>query len=134
MTVIVRTHRPQDLAGVIELLESSGMLGTVPQDLQGAIDLIGSDGAVVLVAEADGRVVGHLLLTRATLVCDDGAERPILTLAPMAVLPEWQGRGVGSSLVRAAVERATAAGELLVNDALEQDVARRLETQLAQDA
>ncbi len=70
--------------------------------------------AFSFVAEIDGRVVGHLLLTRAALVADDGTEQPILTLAPMAVLPEWQGRGVGSALVRAAVERAAAAGEPLI--------------------
>jgi transitional endoplasmic reticulum ATPase len=58
MAVIVRPHRPQDLAGVIELLEGSAMLGTARQDLQEAIDLIGSDEAVVLVAEADGHLVG----------------------------------------------------------------------------
>ena len=43
---------------MIELLEGSAMLGTAPQDLQEAIDLIGSDEAVVLVAEADGHLVG----------------------------------------------------------------------------
>jgi transitional endoplasmic reticulum ATPase len=58
MAVITRTHRPHDLAGVIELLEGSAMLGTARQDLQEAIDLIGSDEAVVLVAEADGHLVG----------------------------------------------------------------------------
>jgi transitional endoplasmic reticulum ATPase len=58
MAVIVRPHRPQDLAGVIELLEGSAMLGSAPQDLHEAIDLIGSDDAVVLVAEADGHLVG----------------------------------------------------------------------------
>jgi transitional endoplasmic reticulum ATPase len=58
MAANVRLHRAQDLAGVIELIEGSAMLGTAPQDLQEAIDLIGSDGAVVLVAEADGHLVG----------------------------------------------------------------------------
>jgi transitional endoplasmic reticulum ATPase len=58
MAVNVRPHRPQDLAGVIEFLEGSAMLGTAPQGLQEAIDLIGSDEAVVLVAEADGHLVG----------------------------------------------------------------------------
>src|SRR5512132_1442113 len=58
MAVNVRPRRPQDLAGVIELLEGSAMLGTAPQDLQEAIGLIGSDEAVVLVAEADGHLVG----------------------------------------------------------------------------
>jgi len=43
---------------VIELLQGSAMLGTARQDLQEAIDLIGSDEAIVLVAEADGHLVG----------------------------------------------------------------------------
>jgi transitional endoplasmic reticulum ATPase len=61
MAVIVRPHRPHDLGGVIELLESSALLRTARQDLQEAIDLIASDQAVVLVAEADGRLVGAAL-------------------------------------------------------------------------
>jgi transitional endoplasmic reticulum ATPase len=58
MAVTIRSHRPHDLAGVIELLEGSAMLGLARQDLQEAIDLIGSDEAVVLVAEGDGHLVG----------------------------------------------------------------------------
>ena len=61
MAVIIRPHRAHDLAGVIELLEGSAMLGTARQDLQEAIDLIGSDEAVVLVAEADGHLVGAVV-------------------------------------------------------------------------
>jgi transitional endoplasmic reticulum ATPase len=58
MAVIVRPHRPNDLAGVIEILEGSAMVGGARAGLQEAIDLIGSDGAAVLVAEADGHLVG----------------------------------------------------------------------------
>jgi transitional endoplasmic reticulum ATPase len=58
MAVLIRPHRAHDLAGVIELLQGSAMLGTARQDLQEAIDLIGSDEAIVLVAEADGHLVG----------------------------------------------------------------------------
>jgi transitional endoplasmic reticulum ATPase len=43
---------------LIELLQGSAMLGTARHDLQEAIDLIGSDEAIVLVAEADGHLVG----------------------------------------------------------------------------
>jgi putative acetyltransferase len=61
------------------------------------------DPALSLVATADGRVVGHLLLTP-VLVEGDGAARPALALAPMAVLPGWQKRGIGSGLIRAGFE------------------------------
>lgn len=55
-----------------------------------------------LVAEEDGRVVGHVLFSRATL--DGGA--PVLALAPVAVLPSLQRRRVGSLLLEEGLQRA----------------------------
>lgn len=54
-----------------------------------------------LVAEQDGEIVGHLLLS---LVDVDGT--PTLSLAPMAVRPDRQRAGIGTALVTAALERA----------------------------
>jgi predicted N-acetyltransferase YhbS len=60
-----------------------------------------------LVAEDDGgRVVAHALLTRCHI---DGA--PALCLGPCSVLPELQGRGAGSAVVRAALAAAADRGE-----------------------
>ncbi|AOS62655.1 putative acetyltransferase [Actinoalloteichus hymeniacidonis] len=60
-----------------------------------------------LVAVDDGdRIIGHVLLTRCHI---DG--EPALALAPVAVLPEQQGRGVGASMIRAALAAARAQGE-----------------------
>ncbi len=58
-----------------------------------------------LVAEADGSIVGHVLFTRARA----GAVDAVL-LAPLAVAPAWQGRGVGGALVREGLARATELG------------------------
>ena len=44
----------------------------------------------------------------------EGEYRPIAALGPMAVLPTWQKRGVGSQLVRAGLEICRAAGYDLV--------------------
>lgn len=54
---------------------------------------------VSLVAEDEGRIVGHILFTPVELI---GAKAPLklLGLAPMAVLPERQNEGIGSALVR----------------------------------
>lgn len=63
-----------------------------------------------LVADGDGQVVGHILFTPIFI---RGVERraPALALAPMAVLPDWQRRGVGSSMIREGIERCRRLGQ-----------------------
>jgi len=53
---------------------------------------------VSLVAELDGRIVGHILFSPVIAQADDSAR--IMGLGPMAVTPEHQGKGIGSALVR----------------------------------
>lgn len=48
-----------------------------------------------LVAEMDGKLVGHILFTRA-----EAGGAAVLALAPLSVLPEYQRRGVGTALIR----------------------------------
>ena len=53
-----------------------------------------------LVAVQDGQVVGHIAFSPVTLTSDT-ITIDALGLAPMAVLPEFQRRGIGSQLVEA---------------------------------
>jgi putative acetyltransferase len=69
---------------------------------------------MALVAEDDGGIVGHVMISGALLRSDDGSERRISMLSPLAVIPGRQRHGIGSALVRAAVEIADALGEPLV--------------------
>ncbi len=62
-----------------------------------------------LVAEVDGEVVGHILLSRVRV-----GEAPALALAPVAVAPAHQRRGIGSGLVRAGLDRAVSRPEAAV--------------------
>ena len=72
------------------------------------------DGLSLVAVDASDRVVGHLLLSRVAIEGADGAAWSVPSLAPMAVLPDWQGRGAGAALVRAAIEAADARGEPLI--------------------
>lgn len=64
-----------------------------------------------LVAELDGRIVGHTMVSYARLVVDDTDTRSIAMLSPLAVAPDVQRGGIGSALVRSVCALADAAGE-----------------------
>jgi len=55
---------------------------------------------ISLVAVQDGRLVGHVALSPVTITSST-ATIEALGLAPMAVLPAYQHRGIGSQLVEA---------------------------------
>lgn len=62
-----------------------------------------------LVAEQDGAIVGHTILSRARLDA-----RPALGLGPIGVLPDRQRDGIGSALMHASLDAAREAGEAVV--------------------
>ena len=65
---------------------------------------------LALVGEEDGRIVGSILYTRARLVDENGAEKPILTFGPICVDPARQRKGLGKALMARSFERAAALG------------------------
>jgi putative acetyltransferase len=71
-----------------------------------------ADPIISLVADDDGAVVGHILFSPVTL--SNHADLRIMGLAPMAVLPSHQRRGIGSALVRAGLERCAQIGGVAV--------------------
>lgn len=58
-----------------------------------------------LVAEANGKIIGHIMFTKAKV----GTES-VLALAPLSVLPAYQRQGVGSALIREGHEIAKGLG------------------------
>jgi putative acetyltransferase len=65
--------------------------------------------ALSLVALDEGRVVGHVVCTRADL-----AGTPALGLGPLGVLPSYQKKGVGGALMHAVLGAADALDEPVV--------------------
>ena len=53
---------------------------------------------VSLVAEVDGKIVGHILFSPVSL--SEHAHLKVMGLGPMAVVPDRQRKGIGSALVR----------------------------------
>ena len=63
-----------------------------------------------MVAELEGQIVGHVMISHVRLE-DGDVDRKIASLSPLAVAPDFQGRGIGSDLVRVVVARADDRGE-----------------------
>ena len=59
-----------------------------------------------LVATVDNRIIGHILFSKILIVDDNHNEFESLALAPMAVLPEFQQKGVGRQLIKTGLDRA----------------------------
>ncbi len=62
-----------------------------------------------LVVEIDGLIVGHILLTRVKIK-NEIEEFDSLALAPLSVLPDYQGRGIGGELIHKSHEGAVDLG------------------------
>lgn len=68
------------------------------------VDRLRQAGAlsISLVAEADGIIVGHIAFSPVTI---SGNDCDWYGLAPVSVLPEFQGEGIGSRLIRAGMSQ-----------------------------
>ncbi len=111
--MLIRPTTP-DEAAAIAAVHRAAFGSDVEADL--ARDLMVSDGFVgslSFAAEEGDRIVGHVLFTRAWLERDDRKPGfPLLLLAPLAVVPEAQRTGIGTTLVEAAITLARESGEI----------------------
>jgi putative acetyltransferase len=108
----IRESTDYDLSTVLEI--ESKAFGS---DEEAALvsDLLGDPTAkpcLSLLAFIDGKAVGHILFTNARLEPDSTVSSSIL--APLAVVPEAQGRGVGGALTRHGLEMLSNSGVDLV--------------------
>lgn len=69
--------------------------------------------ALELVAELESQLVGQILFSDLAIETDGGVVRS-LALAPLAVHPAFQRRGIGSELVRQALQQSREAGRTSV--------------------
>ncbi|MGH9410862.1 MAG: GNAT family N-acetyltransferase, partial [Vicinamibacterales bacterium] len=108
VNVVVRRESADDLGAVRAVNEAA--FGR--PDEANLVDELRHEGAVLgsFVAEENSHVVGHILFSR--ILIETGDESVLsVALAPMAVSPSQQRRGIGSQLVRVGVEWLRTRGE-----------------------
>ena len=62
------------------------------------------------VIEVDDQIIGNIMYTKAKLIDEAGEEKEILTFGPVCILPEYQRRGYGKTLMEHSFEQAIAMG------------------------
>jgi putative acetyltransferase len=114
----VRPERPGDADAIRRLHDAAfgGLIeGRIVDDLRGTEWWL--PWGSLIAEDAGGRMVGHLLMSRARLETEGeggGDRRPVLVIGPVGVRPEEQRRGFGVALMRAAIAAATDHRERLI--------------------
>jgi len=116
----IRRERDGDEAAIAEVITtafageewSDGSEAGIVDRLRDSLELESSYVAVT----PSGSVVGHIAFSPVTI---DGGECGWYGLGPLAVLPDWQRRGIGAALVEASLEdlqRIDAAGCVVLGE------------------
>ena len=63
-----------------------------------------------LVMEEDGKIIGHVMFSRAELVLGDGTRVPSWTFGPISIHPDYKRKGYGLKLLNYALEKARQLG------------------------
>jgi putative acetyltransferase len=94
----IRDETPQDRAAIYQVVSSAFGQSAEAELIEKLREAC--DSVISLVAEEGSRIVGHVLLSRMQALF------PALALAPVSVVPTRQRRGIGSALIKEAVNRA----------------------------
>lgn len=105
--VLIRVEHAGDEVAIADLNDAA-FGGTEESRLVASLRRSGH-ATISLVAAARHHVVGHILFSPVT-VETSGPAIAALGLGPMAVSPDWQRRGIGSSLVKAGLEECVTRG------------------------
>ncbi len=110
-SIIIREEKPQDHRGAFDVNTAA-----FESDAEARlVDALRESGFVrlSLVAELDGVIVGNVLFSRLPIVTATGVVEA-LALAPMAVHPQFQRRGIGTRLVENGLQLCHGAGHRIV--------------------
>ena len=107
----IRNETSADITG-IHAVNAAAFESDAETNLVDSLRQQSVDPFLSLVAELDGRIVGHILFTPVQVVGVSSWDA--IALAPMSVLPEFQRTGIGSKLVHAGLQACRAVGHDVV--------------------
>jgi putative acetyltransferase len=112
--LIIRPENPDD-ADELAVIYSTNEAAFGCHDEADLVNTLRTEGAVLasLVAEIPERIVGHILFSRMSIETTRKSVSAV-ALAPIAVLPEYQRRGIGGKLIRHGLDLLHARGERIV--------------------
>ncbi len=105
-SVVIRLEEARDRPASLQIEE---LAFGGPEEVRIVEAVRDEAGSFALVATDEDEVVAHVQLSRAWV-----GEQPVLALGPIGVRPDRQGAGIGSALVRAALQEARSRGEVAV--------------------
>ena len=111
MNIAIRRATPADWPAIVDINDSA-FGGAAESALIGALERLGRP-VISLVALADGIPAGHIFFSPVRIQ-SPGPPIPAAALAPMAVSPRFQRRGIGSQLVDAGLRECADEGYQVV--------------------
>jgi putative acetyltransferase len=110
MKIEIRQETNADIKDVYALNKSAFL----EENEAKLVDMLRSNDAFIpelsLVAISGNEIIGHILFTEIKIYGDGANTTRSIALAPMAVKPEFQKRGVGTKLIAAGLQRAAELG------------------------
>ena len=112
--MIIRAEKSSDLAAIYELVKTAFLTAKVSNGKeQDFVNQLRAGGnylpELALVAEEEGKLVGHIMLTKMAVATDSGALEGLL-LAPISVVLERRDQGIGAALIRESLRLAKKMG------------------------
>jgi putative acetyltransferase len=121
--MIIRRETPEEFPQIYDLVKTAFQTARVSDGTeQDFVNRLRAGGGYIpelaLVAEEDGRLIGHIMLTKMS-IDDRGKKVGTLLLAPLSVTLEQRNKGVGSEFIKESFRLAKEMGYtsvLLVGD------------------
>lgn len=115
MSILIRKEMPEDYATTEKVVEMAFKHAEYSDQKEHFLvnRLRTSDAFIpelsLVAVNKDADIVGHTMVTRIQIE-NDASTTESLALAPVSVLPDYQNKGIGSTLIRAAIEKARELG------------------------